>query len=363
MMPPLQADVAILGAGAAGAALAIRLACMGARVVLVDARAEQPALWPDKPGERLPAQARFALNDLGVAWETLTQPEAGVRVHWSGPLPRDIAPTSAPALLCGRNALDAALMDRAQALGVKLLVGHHFHGVDGRPGRWCLQLKSVQKQEVETALLVDASGRRAVLAQGLGQGLIRRDDALIGLLRWWQGGSACPAVFHLEALADGWCYASVLPVGRGVMGFITLRGLLQVRPLQGWLEAWHRADLVRRAVPDGVVWGPVASFAAGPGLAAQAVGPGWARIGDAAAQGDPIEGRGMLRALQTAQHLAGLIGAEAGAQRTARQTYQDYLADWHRDHLNQRRLVYGDSDRLGAAFLAGIAAKSRAACG
>lgn len=362
MTAPVRCDVAILGAGAAGAALAVRLAAMGARVVLVDARAGSPADWPDKPGERLPAQTRFALNDLGIAWESLTQPEAGIKVHWSGPSPQNIATASAPALLCGRNDLDAALMERAQALGVKLLTGHHFCGVEGQPGRWCIQMKAAQMQEVEAALLVDASGRRAVLAQGLGQEVIRRDDAMIGLLRWWQGGPASPAVFHLEAIAGGWCYASALPGGRGVMGFVTLRGLAQGRPLPLWLEAWHRADLIRKAVPGGVVWGPVASFAAGPGLAAQLVGPGWARVGDAAAQGDPIEGRGVLRALQGAQHLAALIGADAAAQGAVRRQYQDVLVDWHQDHLTQRRLVYGDSDRLGPAFQAGIAAGPRAAC-
>lgn len=362
MTARLRADVAILGAGAAGGALALRLAAMGARVVLVDARPDDPAGWPDKPGERLAAASRFALDDLGLDYQAFTMAEAGLRVQWSLDAPQTMA-APAPALLCARAGLDAALMARAQALGAKLLMQHRFCNLAGQPGRWNLTLAGAQVQRVDAALLVDASGRRGALAQALGQGVIRRDDAMIGLLRWWQGGAAGPAVFHVQAIAGGWCYASALPGGRGVMGFVTLRGLLVGRPLQAWLGALAQAELIRAAVPAGVVWGPVASFAAGPGLAAQVVGPGWARLGDAAAQGDPIEGQGVLRALQSAQMLAALIGAEGAAQGAARRQYHDFLAGWHADHLARRRLTYGQSDRLGPAFQAGIAASARAAIG
>lgn len=359
MTAPHRADVAILGAGAAGAALGIRLAAMGARVVLVDARPAQTALWPDTPGERLPPQTRFALQDLGLACEDWTVPEAGMALHWAGPAPQIIGAGSAPALLCSRGALDAALLARATALGVGVLSAHRFGTLEGQPGRWRMQVQGADAVQIDAALVVDASGRRAALAQALGQGPVRRDDAMIGLLRWWQGGPVLRPVFHLEAIAGGWWYATALPGGRGVAGFITPRGLLRDRPLPAWHEALTRAPLIRDALPHGVVWGPVASFAAGPGLAERLAGPGWLRAGDAAAQGDPIEGRGVLRALLAAQSLARLIRSDPAAQAALRGQYEADLTGWHADHLTHRRQVYTDSDRLGPAFHASLGAMAR----
>lgn len=352
LLDSVAADVLIAGAGPAGAALAIRLARAGLHVVIVEARPRNPELWPDRPGERLPPKARFMLDALGVAWERIAAPQVEAWSLWAGFEPEDISDPTAPALLVSRRDLDAVLIDRAMAVGAQLLDGFTVRAIAGEPGHWRINARRNQDTvSLVAPFLVDATGRQAVLGAAFGLSPARRADPLIALVRWWRhAGEAVRPYFLVEAIENGWWYVASLPGGRGVAGFLTMRQLLTGRLEAAWRQAIDSTELIRRRVPD-FGWGDTAYFAAAPRHREQVVGPGWALVGDAALQSDPIEGEGVLRAIETAEQLAATILAPAGQQARSADDYSHSLALSHERHLVLRRESYLRSDRLGGKFL------------
>jgi len=349
-------DVVIAGAGPAGAALAIRLARAGLLVVLVEARPRNPELWVDRPGERLPPKARFMLDALGVAWERIAAPQIEAWSLWAGFDPEDISDPTAPALLVSRRDLDAVLIDQATAVGAQLLDGFTVRAIAGEPGDWRMDVRRNHDiVRLVAPFVVDATGRQSALCAALALAPARRADPLIALVRWWSHATkAARPYFLVEAIENGWWYAASVPGGRGVAGFLTMRPLLTDRPEAAWRQAIDRTELIRRRVP-GFGWGDTAYFTSAPRHRDQVLGPGWALIGDAALQSDPIEGGGVLRALETAEQLAATILAPGEQQAACANDYSRALALSHERHLVLRRKSYFRSDRLGEKFLSLVA--------
>jgi flavin-dependent dehydrogenase len=117
-----RAEVAIIGAGPAGAAAALRLGQLGVRdVVLVD-RADFPR---DKTcGSGLSPRGIRTLRELGV-WEAVAPhayPISGLRLVT--PADRELylsGGEAAAAVVCPRRILDHVLLERARALGVRFV--------------------------------------------------------------------------------------------------------------------------------------------------------------------------------------------------------------------------------------------------
>ena len=117
----ITADVAVIAAGPAGAATALRLAQLGVEVMLVD-RADFPR---DKTcGSGLSPRGLATLRALGV-WDELeatAYPISGLRLVTRGGCETYLSGgTAAGAAICPRRVLDHALLDRARALGVRFL--------------------------------------------------------------------------------------------------------------------------------------------------------------------------------------------------------------------------------------------------
>lgn len=353
---PATADALIAGAGPAGAALAVRLAQAGLHVALLDARPRDPKLWADRPGERLPSSARFVLDALGVAWEQIALPQIEAQSLWFGRDPEDISNPAAPALLLSRRDLDAALVARAEAAGARLVNGVTVQAVSGAPGAWRVEARGCgDTLRFCVPFLVDATGRRAALSAMLGLAPARRADPLIALVRWWSHATETARPFFLiEAMKGGWWYAASLLGGCGVAGFLTMGPLLTGRPEAAWRRAIDDTAMIRRRVPDSG-WGDIAAFAAAPARLERVLGPGWAVIGDAALQSDPIEGEGVLRALATAEQLSSVLLAAERNQAARAQEYDSALALNHERHLVLRYKTYMQSDRLGERFLSLVA--------
>jgi len=148
----------------------------------------------------------------------------------------------------------------------------------------------------------------------------------------------------IEAVVDGWWYASLLADGRLALNYFTdpdllprgvtrdlavFRGLLdQTQYISRWLEeADFRVDAAPRLDSAGTTW------------VALAAGEGWAAVGDASAAFDPLSSFGMTTALWTAITVAESVAAgDLGS-------YPGKVAVGVQDFLVTREKVYAMEQR------------------
>jgi len=325
-------DVAVVGAGPAGAATAILFAERGRRVVLLDkARFPRPKIC----GEYLSPEAARVLDRLGVLKDidaAGAQPLRGMRmVAPDGSLLCGAYPLAGPwrgyrdyALAIPRESLDQILLDRARSVSVDVrerhrvtdlvLEGDRVTGVRGTDD-------SARPIEIRSRLVVGADGRASIVARALD--LVRphglRRMALI------QDVTGLEGFDHMgEIYVDPPDYCILNPVAPGLVNVGLVVPLAHARPFRGRLPAFFTARLtqLRHLAPrlQGMrVEGPL--MAMGP-LAYRVREPrhgGVALVGDAAGFYDPFTGEGIYTALRSAELLVEVAaGALAGGQVSAR---------------------------------------------
>lgn len=311
-------DVAIVGAGPAGSALALQLARAGARVALIERQRERAF----RVGETLPPAIAPRLQRLGV-WDRFmdTRPRASDHMlsAWGSAELQSQSFIAHPHQLgwqIDRARFDAMLAQAAVDAGAVLHAGCRVHEFDGDAAAgWRLHM-----EESENALharwLVDASGRRARIAARLGSERIRIDD-LIGVALLFAGGNEGDASggAMIEAVRDGWWYSARLPAGEALAVFMTDADLLRGAgdptkfALARLMEAPHTARRVQHLRPPlrASVW-PAASQ-----RLTRAAGAGWLALGDAALARDPLSSSGIDFALVSAElACATLVAAQSG---------------------------------------------------
>lgn len=230
-----------------------------------------------------------------------------------------------------RDMLDAMLLRHASELGAKVLQGVSVQEVlfdDGRAVGVRARLTDGWEHEIRARLVIDASGRRCVLANQLGSK--RRDPSFnqFGIYSWFRGvepnppGTEGHIFLHFLALERAWAWEIPLRNGVHSVGMVTdkidfkktgqdeeayfqtlvtrnrtlahnMRGPERVRPY--WLEGDYSYKIDKLA------------------------GPGWMVVGDALRFVDPIFSTGIDVATYSAsfafeaaeQVLAGAPEAEA----------------------------------------------------
>jgi len=310
---PHSVDVAVVGAGPAGAAAAITLARAGRRVLLVD-RARFPR---DKTcGDGLTAAALRLLQSLGLRPESVAswRPVADVVVRSpSGravtfPLPRDRGVFAAVAT---RHDLDAALLDVARRSGAAVADGHAVVGAETTRTGVCLTVDGLG--EVRARAAVAADGVWSPVRRFLG----RHEDGYRGewhAFRQYFEGVTGPAAGQMWVLFEpdvlpGYAWSFPLPGGCANVGFGILRqGPVRVPDMKElWPDLLSRPHVRDMLGPDAK---PVALHRAWPipariDRAVLHSGP-VLFAGDAAGAADPMTGEGIAQALFT-----GIRAAEA----------------------------------------------------
>lgn len=319
---PDRSDVLVVGARCAGAATAMLLARRGISVLAIDRAPygadttsthaimrggiERLHAWGLLPRvERLTPKIRkttFRYGDREA--EVAIKPRDGVDALFA---PR-------------RSHLDALLVDAARETGANVRHGIRFTGVsrghDGRVVGAHVADASGTERTIGCSMLVGADGLRSSVAGAVSA-------------RTRMRGRHATALFYgyfADLPVDGnlWFYeqrvaAGFIPTSGGLTNVFVATPPSSGRGFLGPLSeaAPDLATRVRNARPEGRMH----SFPGVPALLREAVGPGWALVGDAGAYRDPITAHGMSDAFRDAELLARAVaeGTSAALEGYARE--------------------------------------------
>ncbi|GAC1331899.1 MAG: tryptophan 7-halogenase [Chloroflexota bacterium] len=329
---PHSVDVVVVGHGPAGTAAALTLAQMGASVLVVDRSIPRPIL-----GEGLPPGTSPVLESLGL-WDQFLrgghQPAHGNRSAWGGSTLREYDFIRDPYGVGWH--LDRSLFDSMLTTALAGTQGVVCSGTRvvtcrrERDGRWCLGLASDRsRREVRTEFLIDASGRARQIARTLGRRRRVYDRLIgnIGILRPAEHASDTDSFTLVEAVPDGWWYATTLSDSRMVVGYMTDTDPVartNGRTTDSWMTLLGQTEHIQERVARygyTLECAPRRVCADSSRLDTMA-GNGWCAAGDSAAAHDPLSSHGITSAL-----IAGIRAghAIADAPRGGIVEYEEYM--------------------------------------
>jgi flavin-dependent dehydrogenase len=279
----------VIGGGPAGCAAAVTLAGSGRSVVLVVDRRSHRTFGV---GEGAPPGLDRAVDEVfghGTFVPTDHHRSLGNRAAWGT---GELLATDFMFNPFGtgwhldRLAFDDSLLAAAEAAGATLRTS-----LDGGTAE-------------SAAVVIDASGRRAVHARRRGARRIARDRLVAVLTTYRRAGTDTDVTTTVEAVEAGWWYTCPIPHHRRVVAFLTDGDLLaaELRTSAGFDRE------ARRTTHIAPLLGPTAPavplvVAAGTAHLEPPCGDGWLAAGDAAASFDPLSSQGILTAV--------LMGREA----------------------------------------------------
>ncbi len=297
-------DVAVVGAGPAGAAAAITAAELGASVVCLD-----KAVFPrDKTcGDGLTANALRLLERLGVSYDAITPMPVHDTVI--------VSPSGRRAVLpMGRDGLHGAVVPRRE-LDAALVAVARRRGVDVREGcdveKVVVHDDHVQVDDIEARYVIAADGHWSPVRRAL-EPDAPRDLGEWHAVRQYFEGVADQRLWVLfeRDLLPGYAWVFPLPGGRANVGYGVLRS--DGRSGRALKELWP--DLLSRPVLRDVLGShaqPCEQVHAWPiptrySPARLMHGTRVFFAGDAAGVVDPMTGEGIAQAIET-----GMLAAES----------------------------------------------------
>jgi flavin-dependent dehydrogenase len=289
---------------------------------------------PGKPGEALPGAADRLLRACGLPSPGVSgrhRPIGGNISVWGAPEPihRDfLNEPDGAGLRLDRAAFEAELVGVARAAGVDVRPVRVMH-VAHDAGRWTLGDSGGGRWRA--AFLVDAGGRAAPLARRLGARR-RRDEPLVAVVGRGRPSAAYRLTRTLvETVPDGWWYAALLPDGAPVL-------MLHTRPadaarfvaLDRWRAALAASRHVAAAFPGLELDEPPRVHDAAGARLEPVHGPGWVAVGDAALSFDPAAAQGIFAALHGGMTVAQAIPAALGGDDAPLQAHAAALIEVRR---------------------------------
>jgi len=336
----MKADVAIIGAGPAGAATALTLARAGVSVIIFEK--ETSSGW--KIGEGLPPATRPMLQQLGV-WEWFVadnhQPSYGNCSAWGSSELVDQSFIFNPhgnGWHLDRSRFDRMLLDAAVEAGAKLISGSA-----GVP----------PALPANADFVVDASGRSSWFARRQGARRINHDHLVGAAALLIADGNIADrdSLTMVEAVADGWWYGSLLPDEKLVAVFLSDADLDATRTAataEGWLALLNQTVHLRRRIERHnyqieIVPRVVSANSSRLDVVA---GDSWLAVGDAAAAFDPLSSQGIVTALEF-----GMLAAETilTGEPEALKQYSERLEQMFAAYLANRNFYYSQERRWPAS--------------
>ena len=325
----MRTDVAIVGGGPAGAALAISVLSQGRAVVII----ESSDYSVMRAGETLQPASSPLLERLGV-WERFLE-EAPVVSHgvasaWGhDELEANDFFVSARGngWHLDRSRFDRMLAAEAERRGATLLTQTRVADVERTDHGWRITTQS--GHDIESAIVVDATGRRASVARRLG---VRRRafDRLTGVFGVLvTAGTSAGSFTIIEAARDGWWYAAPIPGSRIAVAFMSDTEIIRDGEMRDPAVWTKRLRETRHVAPraDGALVQPLSIEAAGSTILERVAGERWLAIGDAASAYDPLSSQGIHKALASAEVAAWSIAHDDfdEYERTVSAAFDDYL--------------------------------------
>lgn len=281
--------ILILGAGPAGAAVALGLRRLGHPVTVISEWRRFAAV------EGVSQRVLEGLRNAGLkhALECAAPPSQR-RVQWNGV-------ESAQNIECvlDRPRFDAGLREDLKQAGVELIEAQVLAVAEEGAG-WRVTLEN--GREVLGAFLVEARGRQAPLNQRGAKA--RRGPETLSLLNRWQGEPG-PLATAVESLADGWAWMARLEDGRRYWQLTLDVASSQLPPRDQLLDYCRERRAASTLVQEffggaeerGLDLHARSSTAI---LCLEACGDNWIRVGDAAMAVDPLSGNGIFQSLSSA---------------------------------------------------------------
>ncbi|MGF6705628.1 tryptophan 7-halogenase [Pseudomonas frederiksbergensis] len=335
-------DVLVVGAGPAGAVCARTLALAGHRVLLVDDVRSSNR----KVGENLIGAARPLLRDLGLLpWVELSEPVtcSGTLSAWGEDVLRSndfIRDPNGIGWCLDRPRFDSCLREAAIAVGAQWRQVR-LNAVQKDSAGW---RASLSDGVVSARWIIDASGRRSILARRLGVSR-RQDSDLVALYTWRQSQSQETRTV-VESSPHGWWYTATLPHERQVVALHVGAADAShiMRKQSEWSDLLAATQHIRGKCEPATPASLFSTDASGSSLDSWG-GERWLAVGDAALAFDPLSSQGIFNALYTGLRGAqAVIGALAGRQQTLTK-YSQQLMSIREAYLHQVAHFYQAEQR------------------
>ena len=336
-------DVLVAGGGPAGSATALHLSRRGFSVALI----EQGKYEAPRVGETLPPLTRQRLTELGV-WEGFLACSSlqsyGIRTAWESAVPRHQDFIHNP-YGCGwhvdRARFDGMLADAAANAGAKLFLCAHVKSATMTGGQCQLEIAYDRKSaNFAGRVLVDATGRKALLASRLGSHA-NVADRLIGAVTFCIQSE--PAQWALiEAVEAGWWYSAPLPDARMVFAYMTDSDLWEA---DKWQERLEQAPLTFERGGWTQIPPPSTVVSAGSLVRRPVVGQNWIATGDAALAFDPLSGQGVLKSIETGSRCAEAIAGYLAGDASTFEAYDTWVQQTYQAYLSERSKFYSGVQR------------------
>jgi flavin-dependent dehydrogenase len=340
-------QVAIIGGGTAGSALALLLARAGLSVTVIEE--EMTNGW--KVGEGLPPSAKMVLLRVGV-WERFLAdghlPSHGNRSIWGSSQVGEtdfLYDRHGHGWHLDRSQFDRMLAEMAVEAGATRLDGVKVTDWQADPqAGWQLSVASRsgsarEGQRFTARLVVDATGRKSWWARQMGVERLHADHlcALAGVMQAGEHSKDRDSFTMIESVRDGWWYTALLPGQQRVVALLSdgdLPAMKQARDTAEWRRMLRETEIGAFLQEHGYELEIEPQMrTANSSRLRQVVGDSWLAVGDSAAAYDPLSSQGILLAIGTAIESSQAILKHLAGDEKAFTTYAHFIDGMFQTYL------------------------------